>query len=78
MLLIGVGGLIILRPLSVAPLQLAATAAFLSKVYNDYLDILHSFGGSCGNQQSFSLQMLHDFSTSQASCDEDYSLQCDA
>ncbi|XXG60817.1 hypothetical protein AAC387_Pa04g2635 [Persea americana] len=58
------GGLILLRPLSAAPLQFAATAAFLSKLYNDYLDILQNHGKTCG-AESFSLQMLQDFSSSQ-------------
>lgn len=65
---ISIGGLILLRPLSAAPLQFAATAAFLSKLYNDYLDILQNYGKTCG-AESFSLQMLQDFSSSQVSCD---------
>ncbi|XP_058099696.1 endoglucanase 10-like [Magnolia sinica] len=58
------GGLILLRPDHGGPLQFAAAAAFLSKLYKDYLGIIRSYGGSCGSQ-SFSLQMLNTFSTSQ-------------
>ncbi|KAK3028859.1 LOW QUALITY PROTEIN: hypothetical protein RJ639_038544 [Escallonia herrerae] len=59
------GGLILLRPDYGAPLQYAATASFLSKLYSDYLDLLRS-GSSCGNDV-FSLEMLRSFSMSQAS-----------
>ncbi|XP_077214032.1 endoglucanase 25-like [Tasmannia lanceolata] len=58
------GGLILLRPNSSAPLQFAATAAFLSKLYSDYLDSLKTLGGTCGTH-TFSLDKLLTFSTTQ-------------
>ncbi|KAG7012497.1 Endoglucanase 7, partial [Cucurbita argyrosperma subsp. argyrosperma] len=41
------GGLILLRPADGAPLQFAATASFLSKLYSDYLDLLGASYMSC-------------------------------
>ncbi|KAM1026492.1 hypothetical protein ACFX2J_039293 [Malus domestica] len=49
-----------------APLEYAATASFLSKLYSDYLDLLRSSGGSCSNF-GFSVDMLRNFSMTQAS-----------
>ncbi|KAL0016274.1 hypothetical protein SO802_003343 [Lithocarpus litseifolius] len=43
------GGLILLKPYYDTPLQFAATAAFLSKLYSDYLDLLRRSGGMCSN-----------------------------
>ncbi|KAK8538835.1 hypothetical protein V6N12_034542 [Hibiscus sabdariffa] len=60
------GGLILLRPHNGGPLQFAATASFLSKLYNDYLTLLLRSGWNCTND-GFSLEMLQSFSTSQAS-----------
>ncbi|KAK9271341.1 hypothetical protein L1049_026931 [Liquidambar formosana] len=60
------GKLILLRPEYGAPLQFAATASFLSKLYSDYLNLLRRTGGSCGGD-AFSLEMLRTFSMSQAS-----------
>ncbi|XP_068649069.1 endoglucanase 10-like [Aristolochia californica] len=59
------GGLILLRPSNRAPLQYAATAAFLAKLYKDYLHVMQILGGSCSSTESFSLQMLQAFSASQ-------------
>ncbi|XWS25005.1 hypothetical protein CRYUN_Cryun27aG0033500 [Craigia yunnanensis] len=59
-------GLILLRPDYGEPLQFAATASFLSKLYDDYLTLLHRSGWNCTND-GFSLEMLQSFSTSQAS-----------
>ncbi|XP_058090367.1 two-component response regulator ORR9-like isoform X2 [Magnolia sinica] len=39
-------GLILLRPDHGGPLQFAAAAIFLSKLYKDYLGIIRSHGGS--------------------------------
>lgn len=61
-----VGGLILLRPDHGKPLQFAATASFLSKLYSDYLDLLRQSGGSCGGY-NYTLEMLQSFSMSQAS-----------
>lgn len=58
------GGLVIQRPKYGAPLQFAATASFLGKLYSDYLDLLRSSGGSCSNG-GFTLDMLRNFSLSQ-------------
>ncbi|KAL5846293.1 hypothetical protein ACOSQ3_009817 [Xanthoceras sorbifolium] len=58
------GGLIFLSPDYSEPLQYAATASFLSKLYSDYLDLLRRSGVSCGGD-SFSLKMLRSFSMSQ-------------
>lgn len=61
------GGLILLRPNASAPLQYAASAAFLAKIYKDYLSSVGTLGVSCSNlAESFSLDMLHTFSMSQA------------
>ncbi|KAL6182849.1 hypothetical protein ACLB2K_044261 [Fragaria x ananassa] len=60
------GGLVIQRPNYGAPLQFAATASFLSKLYSDYLDLLLSSGGSCSTGE-FTVDMLRNFSLSQAS-----------
>ncbi|OVA03486.1 Glycoside hydrolase [Macleaya cordata] len=60
------GGLILLRPDLNAPLQYAAAASFLSKLYSDYLYIMQSSGRSCSTS-SFSIEMLHKFSIAQAS-----------
>jgi len=60
-----VGGLIILKPDNGPLLQYAATASFLSKLYSDYLDHLKMSGASC-KTDAFSVEMLHDFATSQA------------
>jgi hypothetical protein len=43
------GGLILLKPDYGTPLQFAATAAFLSKLYSDYLDLMRSTGRRCGS-----------------------------
>nr|XP_023895265.1 endoglucanase 25-like [Quercus suber] len=58
------GGLILLKPDYDTPLQFAATAAFLSKLYSDYLDLLRRSGGMCSND-GFSVKMLRSFSMSQ-------------
>ncbi|KAJ7965418.1 Endoglucanase [Quillaja saponaria] len=58
------GGLILLRPDYGEPLQFAATASFLSKLYSDYLDLLRQSGGSCSSD-GFSVEMLRSFSISQ-------------
>ncbi|KAG1369993.1 Endoglucanase [Cocos nucifera] len=55
------GGMLLPKPNSSAPLQYATTAAFLSKIYSDYLNIDQVHGGSCSTF-SFSLNMLQDFS----------------
>ncbi|XP_008786534.2 endoglucanase 10-like [Phoenix dactylifera] len=55
------GGMPLPRPNGSAPLQYATTAAFLSKIYSDYLNIIQIPGGSCSTF-SFSLDMLQDFS----------------
>ncbi|KAK1288068.1 Endoglucanase 9 [Acorus calamus] len=62
------GGLIIQRPESgaLAPLQSAVTAAFLSKLYGDYLAVLRTGGRSCKGRWSFTIEALRSFSTSQA------------
>ncbi|KAM1938262.1 hypothetical protein FF1_015883 [Malus domestica] len=61
------GGLLLQRPTygARAPLEYAATASFLSKLYSDYLDLLRSSGGSCINF-GFSVDMLRNFSITQA------------
>ncbi|KAJ6412549.1 hypothetical protein OIU84_005577 [Salix udensis] len=41
------GGLIVLRPDHGEPLQFAATASFLGKLYSDYLELLRRSGVSC-------------------------------
>ncbi|KAF5200715.1 Endoglucanase [Thalictrum thalictroides] len=58
------GGLILLRPDYGAPLQYAATASFLSKLYTDYLYAQRIPGVSCGTN-SISPEMLQTFSMSQ-------------
>ncbi|CAI9778039.1 unnamed protein product [Fraxinus pennsylvanica] len=50
------GGLILQKPDS-TPLQYAATASFLSKLYSDYLELLRRTSGSC-NTDNFTLEML--------------------
>ncbi|XP_007019419.2 PREDICTED: endoglucanase 25 [Theobroma cacao] len=59
------GGLILLRPDYGEPLQFAATASFLSKLYKDYLTLLGRSGGNCTKCDGFSLEMLQSFSISQ-------------
>ncbi|KAK4481337.1 hypothetical protein RD792_012222 [Penstemon davidsonii] len=58
------GGLVLLKPDGGAPLQYAATAAFLSKLYSDYLVLLSRTGGSC-NTDTFSVKLLQEFAMSQ-------------
>ncbi|KAG9137953.1 hypothetical protein Leryth_025509 [Lithospermum erythrorhizon] len=58
------GGLILLKPDAGGLLQYAATASFLSKLYSDYLELIHSFPSSCP-ADSFSPKALQDFSMSQ-------------
>ncbi|KAB2600575.1 endoglucanase 25-like [Pyrus ussuriensis x Pyrus communis] len=48
-----------------APLEYAATASLLSKLYSDYLDLLRSSGGSCSSS-GFSVDMLRNFLMTQA------------
>ncbi|KAK1266589.1 Endoglucanase 25 [Acorus gramineus] len=62
------GGLILQRPESggPAPLQSAVTAAFLSKLYGDYLTVLRTGGRSCKGGWSFTIEALRSFSASQA------------
>jgi len=60
-----VGGLILLKPDYGAPLQFAATAAFLSKLFSDYLDLMRSTGRRCGSV-AISQNTLRSFSMSQA------------
>ena len=65
-----IGGLILLRPADGAPLQFAATASFLSKLYSDYLDLLGASYMSCiFANPGFSLEKLKAFSRSQASAE---------
>ncbi|KAI3736656.1 hypothetical protein L2E82_26599 [Cichorium intybus] len=59
------GGLLFLNPNHDGPLEYAATASFLSKLYSDYLDLLHRSGSGCIDGTSFSLAHLRDFSLSQ-------------
>ncbi|KAL5560403.1 hypothetical protein UlMin_036614 [Ulmus minor] len=60
------GGLILQSPENEAPpLQFAATASFLSKLYSDYLSGLRRSGSSCATAGGFSVEMLKTFSTSQ-------------
>ncbi|KAF8026491.1 hypothetical protein BT93_F3082 [Corymbia citriodora subsp. variegata] len=58
------GGLILLKPDSGSPLQYAAMASFLSKLYSDYLNLLRRTGGVCSDR-AFSVKMLQSFSSSQ-------------
>lgn len=59
-----IGGLILLRSNNGAQLQFAATASFLTKLYSDYLALIHRSGGSCSDD-AFSVEMLRSFSRSQ-------------
>ncbi|XP_065880252.1 endoglucanase 9-like [Euphorbia lathyris] len=56
------GGLILLNPDDddVGPLQFAATASFLTKLYSDYNKLVPTSGLSC-SAGDFSLEMLHNF-----------------
>ncbi|GLT32183.1 hypothetical protein SLA2020_068690 [Shorea laevis] len=58
------GGLILLSPDCGQPLQFAAMASFLSKLYSDYLLLIWRSGGNCSNI-AFSVEMLQSFSISQ-------------
>ncbi|GFP97821.1 endoglucanase 7 [Phtheirospermum japonicum] len=58
------GGLALLKPGAGAPLQYAATASFLSKLYSDYLQLLGRKFSSCCSAV-FTVKMLHDFGMSQ-------------
>ncbi|KAI3464632.1 hypothetical protein Pfo_021295 [Paulownia fortunei] len=58
------GGLVLLKPDAGAPLQYAATASFLSKLYSDYLQLLRRTSGSCSTA-IFSTEMLQAFAMSQ-------------
>ncbi|KAK6131514.1 hypothetical protein DH2020_034745 [Rehmannia glutinosa] len=58
------GGLVFLKPDAGGPLQYAATASFLSKLYSDYLQLLKRTIGSC-SIDVFSVEMLQDFAMSQ-------------
>ncbi|TXG53340.1 hypothetical protein EZV62_022509 [Acer yangbiense] len=58
------GGLILQSRDNGEPLEYAATATFLSKLYSDYLDLLRRSGVSCGSD-GFSLKTLRSFSMSQ-------------
>ncbi|XP_031259665.1 endoglucanase 25-like [Pistacia vera] len=58
------GGLILLKPAYGQPLQFAAAASFLSKLYSDYLELLRRSGGVCSSDR-FSLENLRSFSMSQ-------------
>lgn len=62
-----IGGLLIQRSENEAPLQFAATASFLSKLYSDYLEVLLRSNGRCSNSDAFTVEMLREFSKSQAS-----------
>ena len=59
-------GLILLKPNSSTSLELASTAAFLTKLYSDYLDSIKVEGGACGDDL-YSLDDLQNFAASQAS-----------
>ncbi|XP_076907704.1 endoglucanase 9-like [Bidens hawaiensis] len=59
------GGLVFLKPDQYAPLEYAATASFLSKLYSDYLALLPRSSSSCTDGTSFSVETLQDFSMSQ-------------
>ncbi|KAK6940001.1 Glycoside hydrolase family 9 [Dillenia turbinata] len=61
----GIGGLILLKPDHGGLLQFAATASFLSKLYNGYLNILRYLVGVV--ELVVFLQELHIFSKSRAS-----------
>ncbi|CAI9115664.1 OLC1v1016633C1 [Oldenlandia corymbosa var. corymbosa] len=58
------GGLVLLKPDYDAPLQYAVTASFLTKLYGDYLALLHVSHVSCAGSL-LSLETLRDFSLSQ-------------
>ncbi|XP_012829638.1 PREDICTED: endoglucanase 25-like isoform X1 [Erythranthe guttata] len=58
------GGLVLLKPDAGAPLQYAATASFLSKLYSDYLHLLGRTLGSC-TTAVFSADELQNFAISQ-------------
>ncbi|KAM7511190.1 hypothetical protein LguiB_010065 [Lonicera macranthoides] len=58
------GGLILLKPDYGAPLQYAATASFLTKLYGDFLHLLRRSGSSCGSAV-FTVENLRTFSNSQ-------------
>ncbi|KAF6163630.1 hypothetical protein GIB67_036090 [Kingdonia uniflora] len=58
------GGLILLKSGHDAPLQYAAAASFLSKLYYDYLYMMGRSDASCGYEQ-FSVDLLQSFSLSQ-------------
>ncbi|KAL0438201.1 UNVERIFIED_CONTAM: Endoglucanase 9 [Sesamum latifolium] len=58
------GGLVLLKPNAGAPLQYAATASFLSKLYSDYLQMLSRTSGSCSSTV-FSVETLQAFAMSQ-------------
>ncbi|XP_025014373.2 endoglucanase 25 [Ricinus communis] len=58
------GGLILLSSDYAGPIQFAATASFLSKLYSDYLELQLRSGISC-TSDDFSLEMLRDFARSQ-------------
>ncbi|KAJ9166773.1 hypothetical protein P3X46_021476 [Hevea brasiliensis] len=58
------GGLILLSPNNSEPIQFAATASFLSKLYSDYLELTRSLGLTCSSD-NFSLEMLQNFAMSQ-------------
>ncbi|XP_039117541.1 endoglucanase 25-like isoform X2 [Dioscorea cayenensis subsp. rotundata] len=57
-------GLILLKPNSSTSLELASTAAFLTKIYSDYLDSIKIEGGACGDDL-YSLDDLQNFAESQ-------------
>nr|XP_043638052.1 endoglucanase 9-like [Erigeron canadensis] len=59
------GGLILLKQDPYAPLELAATATFLSKLYSDYLALLPKSGSTCIHGNSFTVENLQGFSMSQ-------------
>ncbi|KAH6824076.1 hypothetical protein C2S53_004042 [Perilla frutescens var. hirtella] len=58
------GGLVLLKPDAGAPLQYAAAASFLSKLYSDYLQLLRRTSGSCSTD-TFSNEKLQGFAESQ-------------
>ncbi|OAY79543.1 Endoglucanase 7 [Ananas comosus] len=60
---VGAGGLL-LRKDNFRPLQYAATAAFLSSIYSDYLNIIQVPAASCG-ANTFSVKQLQSFAKSQ-------------
>ncbi|CAN0892096.1 Endoglucanase 25 [Linum grandiflorum] len=58
------GGLLILMPDGGPPLQYAATASFLTKLFSDYLELGLQSSVTCGTN-GFSLETMRTFSTSQ-------------